>query len=43
MTLRCGVRGLAAAGLLSMFCGVARADGLADLNAALARLRGSRR
>jgi len=40
MTLRCGVRCLAAAGLLSMLCGVARADGLADLNAALARLQG---
>lgn len=35
-----GVPGLAAAGLFSLFCGTARADGLADLNAALARLQG---
>ena len=38
---RCmGVQGLAAVGLFSLLCGTARADGLADLNAALARLQG---
>ena len=37
---RYGVQGLALAGLFSLFGGVARADGLADLNAALARLQG---
>ncbi|MGK5054724.1 hypothetical protein [Janthinobacterium sp. RB2P8] len=38
---RCiGVQGLAVAGLFSLFCGTAPADGVADLNAALARLQG---
>ncbi|KAB8063087.1 MULTISPECIES: hypothetical protein [Janthinobacterium] len=37
---RDGVQWLAVAGLFSMVCGTARADGLADLNAALARLQG---
>lgn len=38
---RCiGVQGLAVAGLFSLFFGTARADGLGDLNAALARLQG---
>ena len=40
MKLRCGWQCLAAAGLLSVVCGAARADGLADMKAALARLQG---
>jgi len=37
MQRRIGVQGLAVAGLFGLLCGAARADGLADLNAALAR------
>lgn len=40
MQLRCGVRCLAAAGLMSVICGTARADGLDDLKTALAKLQG---
>ena len=35
-----GVQWLVLGGLFSAACGTARADGLADLNAALARLQG---
>lgn len=39
MQRRNGMQWLALAGLFGLFCGTARADGLADLNAALARLQ----
>ena len=35
-----GVRWLAVAAVSGLFCGTARADGLTDLNGALARLQG---
>ncbi len=40
MRRRNGVQWLVLGGLFSVVCGAARADGLADLNAALARLQG---
>lgn len=40
MQRRNGVQWLVLGGLFSVVCGTARADGLADLNAALARLQG---